>query len=412
MKKQRLEVIDNKHYTKHLIERENRVCAKTYNTIPIVLERSQGVYVWDIDGNQYIDCMSAYSAVSLGHGHPRIIKAIEDQINTLGVVSRVYYTKNLAPFLERACELTGLDMAIPKNGGVEAVEAGVKAARRWAYQVKKVPEDQAEIIVCNNNFHGRTTTVISFSTEKQYQKDFGPLTPGFKAIPFGDAQALANAITDNTAAFLVEPIQGESGINMPPDGYLAECAQICRDNNVLLLCDEIQTGLGRTGKFLASMHDDVIPDGVMLGKALGGGLLPVSMFLARREILELFDPGSDGSTFGGNELSSRVGLEVLNTLVDEKLVERSAKLGAYFLAELQKINSPKIKNVRGKGLFIGLEVDTSKADAHDMCEQMINHGVLTKDTHGTVLRLVPPLIISKDEIDIIVDTVKQVFKAK
>lgn len=390
-----------------IISREKKVCAQNYATIPIVLAKGKGVHVWDINGKEYIDCMSSYSAVSHGHAHPRIIHAIEDQIKILGVVSRAYHTTYLAPFLERACELTGMDMAMPKNTGVEAVETAIKAARRWGYQIKKIPENKAEIIVCENNFHGRTTTVISFSTDDEYKKDFGPLTKGFKTIPFGDAGALENAITQNTAAFLVEPIQGEAGINIPPEGYLAKCAEICKANNVLLFCDEIQTGLGRTGKFLACMHEDVKPDGLMLGKALGGGLLPVSLFLASREIMDLFQPGSDGSTFGGNELSSRVGLEALNILVDDNLIERSAELGEYFLGELQKIKSPLIKDLRGKGLFVGIEIDTTKADPHEVCLRLIDNGVLSKDTHHTVLRLVPPLIITKEELDKVVDVVKQ-----
>lgn len=390
-----------------IIERESNICAHNYATLPVVLAKAKGVHAWDVDGKQYIDCMSSYSAVSHGHAHPRIIEAITDQINTLGVVSRAYHTTYLAPFLERACELTGMDMALPKNAGVESVETAVKAARRWAYQIKKVPHNQAQIIVCNDNFHGRTTTVVSFSTDSEYQKDFGPFTPGFKAIPFGDAQALEDAITDNTAAFLVEPIQGEAGINIPPEGYLAQCAEICKRKNVLLICDEIQSGLGRTGKLLACMHDNVQPDGLILGKALGGGLLPVSLFLSKKEVLDLFQPGSDGSTFGGNELSARVGLEALNIIVEEKLTERSAELGNYFLDELRKISSPLIKELRGKGLFIGLEIDPNKANAHELCLQLIQNGVLSKDTHHTVLRLVPPLTITKNQIDEVVSAVRK-----
>lgn len=389
------------------INLENRVCAKTYGSIPLVLVKGQGIYVWDQNGKRYIDCMSAYSAVSHGHCHPRIVAAIQEQASKLGVVSRAYHTPSLGPFLDKACQLTGLDMAIPKNTGVEAVEMAVKAARRWGYQVKKIPKDQAEIIVCQDNFHGRTTTVISFSTDSVYQKDFGPFTPGFTAIPFDDADALEQAITPNTAAFLVEPMQGEAGINIPHDGYLKACRNICTKNNVLLLCDEIQVGLGRTGQFLASMHEHVNPDGLMLGKALGGGMLPVSLFLGTHEIMSLFKPGSDGSTFGGNELAARVGLESLLIIEEEKLVEKSAELGEYFLGELKKINSPLIKELRGKGLFIGLEIDNTKADAHEICLQLIDNGVLSKDTHETVLRLVPPLIITRDEIDEVVQVVDQ-----
>lgn len=388
-----------------IISRESKVCAHNYATIPLVLERAEGVYAWDIDGKRYIDCMSCYSAVSHGHSHPRIVKAVEEQVKKLCVVSRAYHTTYLAPFLERACELTGMDMAIPKNAGVEAVEAAVKAARRWGYEIKKIPENKAEIIVCENNFHGRTTTVVGFSTDADYKRDFGPFSPGFKAIPFGDPSALANAITENTAAFLVEPMQGEAGINIPPKGYLAQCAEICKDNDVLLICDEIQTGLGRTGKFLACMHDNVKPDGVILGKALGGGVLPVSLFLSTNEIIDLFQPGSDGSTFGGNELSSRVALEALNIIIEDNLTERSAELGEYFLNELKKLDSPLIKDLRGKGLFIGLEINTGKADPHEVCLALIKNGVLSKDTHHTVLRFVPPLTITKEQIDEIVSAV-------
>lgn len=387
------------------IELEHNVCAHTYGTLPVVLVKAQGVYAWDENDNQYIDCMSAYSAVSHGHCHPRIIATITEQIKTLGVVSRAYHTPHLGPFLARACELTSMDMAIPKNGGTEAVEVALKAARRWGYRVKNIPENQAEIIVCQNNFHGRTLSVISFSSEEEYKKDFGPLTPGFKIIPFGDSEALAKAITPNTAAFLVEPIQGEAGINIPPEGYLRQCREICTENNVLFIADEIQVGLGRTGKFLACDHEDVKPDGVILGKALGGGMLPVSLFLATREVMDLFKPGSDGSTFGGNDLSARVGQESLDIIIEDQLTEKSAELGEYFLAELKKIDSPLIKDVRGKGLFVGLEIDTSKADAHEVCLQLIDNGVLSKDTHETVLRLVPPLIITKEQLDTVIQAV-------
>lgn len=393
-----------------IINRENTVCAHTYGTLPVVLVKAKGVHVWDENGKQYIDCMSAYSAVSHGHCHPRIVKALTEQANTLGVVSRAYHTRYLAPFLERACELTGMDMAIPKNGGTEAVEVAIKAARRWGYQIKNIAENQAEIIVCQDNFHGRTLSVISFSTDAVYKKDFGPFTPGFNAIPFGDADALAKAITPNTAAFLVEPMQGEAGIHTPPKGYLKQCRDICTEHNVLLICDEIQVGLGRTGKFLASQHDEVQPDGLILGKALGGGMLPVSLFLGTHEVMDCFQPGSDGSTFGGNELSARVGLEALNVIVDEQLTERSAELGDYFLKELQQLSSPLIKDIRGRGLFVGLEIDIRHGNAHDICLQLINNGVLSKDTHDTVLRLVPPLIINKEQLDEVVQAVDKTLQ--
>lgn len=385
-----------------IIKNEAQHLASNYASLPIVLTKAKGVHAWDVNGKQYIDCMSAYSAVSHGHCHPRIVDTICKQIQHLAVVSRAYHTPSLGPFLKRACELTGMDKGIPMNSGTEAVEVAIKAARKWGYEIKGIPENKAEIIVCNENFHGRTITIISFSTEALYKKNFGPFTPGFKAIPFGDANALAQAINENTAAFLIEPMQGESGIHIPPKGYLAECAKICRENNVLFIADEIQVGLGRTGKILACEHDNVKPDGVILGKALGGGMLPISLFLARKEIMDLFVPGTHGSTFGGNELSAKVGLEALNIIVEENLAERAEQLGKYFLEQLLKINSPLIKEIRGIGLFIGLEFNQGKVSAHDFCLQLLQNGVLSKDTHGTVIRLAPPLIINKEEIDEIV----------
>lgn len=389
------------------IKNEAHHVASTYASLPVVLTKAKGVHAWDQNGKQYIDCMSAYSAVTHGHCHPRIIDTISKQIQQLAVVSRAYHTPTLGPFLKRACELTGMDKGIPMNSGTEAVEVALKAARRWGYEIKGIPENKAEIIVCNENFHGRTISVISFSTEASYKKNFGPFTPGFKAVPFGDSKALSEAITENTAAFLIEPMQGESGIHIPPKGYLADCAKICREHNVLFIADEIQVGLGRTGKILACEHDNVKPDGVILGKALGGGVLPISLFLARSEIMDLFVPGTHGSTFGGNELSAKVGLEALNIIVEDKLAERAEQLGQYFLEQLLKINSPLIKEVRGIGLFMGLEINSEKAEAHKICLQLLENGVLSKDTHGTVIRLAPPLIISKEEIDEVVTAIKK-----
>lgn len=395
-----------------IIALENQYSAGNYAPLPVVLTRGKGVYLWDEHGKQYLDMMSAYSAVSHGHCHPRISKVLCEQVQTLGVISRAYYSDKLGKFLKRVCELSGMDKAIPMNTGAEAVETALKAARKWAYTVKGVPADQAEIIVCEGNFHGRTSTIVGFSSEQQYRAGFGPFAPGYKHVRYGDAEALRRAITPNTAAFLVEPIQGEAGIIVPPAGYLKACEKICRENNVLLICDEVQTGLGRTGKFLAIQHEDVKPDGITLGKAVGGGFYPVSLFLASKEVMSVFKPGDHGSTFGGNPIAAAVGLESLNVLIEEKMVENSAVLGDYLISELKKIHSPLIKDVRGKGLFIGIEVDSTKCRARDICLRLIELGLLSKDTHETVIRLAPPLVITKEEVDKAVAILKQVFPAE
>ena len=334
--------------TNKFINLEKKYCAHNYDPFPIVVDHGEGVYLWDIEGNKYLDMMSAYSAVSHGHKHPRLLKALKTQASKLSIISRVYHNDCLPRFVQRACKLMQMDKALPMNTGVEAVETALKAARKWGHEVKGIPENLAEIIVCENNFHGRTISVVGFSSEAQYRKGFGPFPKGFIQIPFGDSDALKAAINKNTAAFLVEPIQGEGGIVVPRSGYLADCADICTQKNVLLLCDEIQTGLGRTGKMLASWHDGIHPDGVLLGKALGGGFLPVSMFLAKKEIMDVFAPGDHGSTFGGNPLAAAVGLEALNVIVEEYLVERAAESGAYLLNKLRQLTSPIIKSVRGK----------------------------------------------------------------
>lgn len=389
------------------IQREQAFTAHYYKQLPIVLVKGQGIHVWDDAGKQYIDCMSAYSALSHGHCHPTLVAALQAQVQQLTLTSRAFYSPALGKFLQRACEMTGYDAACPLNTGVEAVEVAIKAVRKWAYTVKKIPDNQAEIIVCANNFHGRTTTVISFSSEPQYYQHFGPLTPGFKIIPYGDTQALEKAINKNTAAFLVEPIQGEAGIIVPPAGYLAECATICAKNNVLLICDEIQTGLGRTGKFLACEHENIHPDGILLGKALGGGLLPVSLFLAKKEIIDVFEPGDHGSTFGGNELAAHIGLTALNIISEEKFAERSAKLGDRLIAQLRQIQSPVIKEIRGKGLFIGIEINPQLCSAREICLALMKNGLLSKETHETVIRLAPPLIISEEAIDQIAQIISE-----
>ena len=392
------------------LELENQYCAHNYHPLPVVLTRGEGVHVWDENGKQYLDMMSAYSAVSHGHANPRLVAALKKQAETLCIVSRAFYTDKLGPFLKLACELTGQDAALPMNTGAEAVETAVKAARRWGYESKGIPADQAEIIVCTGNFHGRTTTIISFSDEKEYQKNFGPLTPGFKVVEYGDAEALEAMITPNTAAFLVEPIQGEGGIVIPPDGYLKRCQQICRDNNVLLIADEIQTGLGRTGRLLACDHEDVKPDGLILGKALGGGIMPVSMFLARKDVMDIFVPGTHGSTFGGNPLAAAVGMEALNILVEEDLPARSAELGEYLVGRLRQIDSPLIDEIRGAGLFVGIEIDPGLGSAREVCERLMSRGLLSKETHETVVRLAPPLIVTREQLDWAVDQIREVLQ--
>ena len=381
------------------IEREARYCANNYAPLPVVLVRGEGVHVWDDAGRRYIDMLGGYSAVSHGHRHPRLCAALKRQVDRLDVVSRAFHTDRLGDFVARACELTGQEVGLPMNTGAEAVETALKAARKWAYKVKGVPNDAAEIIICEGNFHGRTIAITGFSTVDQYRDGFGPYAPGFVHVRFGDADALERAITPNTAAFLVEPIQGEGGVIVPPPGYLARCARICAEHNVLLICDEIQTGLGRTGKLLACEHDDVRPDAVTLGKALGGGLLPVSMFLARREVMDVFNPGDHGSTFGGNPISAAVGLEALNVLVEENLIERSAESGDYMLAALGAIDSPAVVELRGRGLFIGMEFHPDIIAASEVCERLLRHGVLTKETHRNTVRFAPPLTISKPDID-------------
>jgi ornithine--oxo-acid transaminase len=393
------------------IELEQRYGAANYDPLPVVLSRGLGAEVWDIYGKRYLDMMSAYSAISHGHSHPRLVEVLTQQAQRLSVCSRAFHSDRLGAFLKQACDLTQMECALPMNTGVEAVETAIKAVRKWAYTVKKVAENQAEIIVCRGNFHGRTTTVVGMSSKPQYQFGFGPFAPGFKTIEFGDAEALSAAITPNTAAFLVEPIQGERGIVVPPQGYLQAIAKICRENNVLLIFDEIQTGLGRTGKFLACEHENTKPDGLILGKALGGGLLPVSLFLSRREVMDVFTPGDHGSTFGGNPLAAAVALEALNILFDENLIQRAEELGDYLYQHLLKISSPLIKEIRGKGLFIGVELDSRYAKGRDIVLQLLEHGLLSYETHDTVIRLAPPLIISKEQLDEALTILKKVLLA-
>lgn len=390
---------------------EAQYCAHNYHPLPVVLTRGEGVFVWDEKGKKYLDMMSAYSAVSHGHANPRLVKLVQEQVARLTVCSRAFYSDRLGPFVARACELTGMDRGLPMNTGAEAVETAIKAARKWAYTVKGVAADKAEIISCNGNFHGRTLAAITMSDEPQYQYGFGPFPPGFSNVEYGNIDALAGAITANTAAFIVEPVQGEGGIIIPPDGYLNAAAELCRKHNVLFIADEIQTGLGRTGRFLACQHDNLEPDGLILGKALGGGILPVSMFLARSEVMDVFTPGDHGSTFGGNPLAAAVGLEALDILVEEDLARNSAEMGTYLLEELRKIDSPIIRDVRGRGLFIGLEIEPEHASARTFCEALMERGLLSKETHETVVRLAPPLTISKTEIDWAIRQIREVIAA-
>src|SRR6516165_8188148 len=374
----------------HPIEAERRFSAHNYDPLPVVLARGEGAHLWDTAGRRYVDMMSAYSAASHGHAHPRILAALEAQAHRLAVPSRAYYNDRLGPFLAETTRLTGLDAAVPMNTGAEAVETAIKAARRWGYRVKGIPHDRAEIIVANGNFHGRTTTVISFSSEPDYRDGFGPFTPGFRSVPFGDLAAMERAIGPNTAAVLVEPIQGEAGIIVPPRGFLAGLRRLCDEKGVLLILDEVQSGLGRTGAWFAHQHEGIRPDGLILGKALGGGVLPVSAFVGRRDIMDVFTPGSHGSTFGGNPLAAAVGLEALHVIADEHLVEKSRALGTHMLARLRALRSPAVTHVRGRGLWAGAEINPSFASAREVCERLLHMSVLSKDTHDTVVRLAPP----------------------
>ncbi|CAL60358.1 Ornithine aminotransferase (Ornithine--oxo-acid aminotransferase) [Herminiimonas arsenicoxydans] len=393
----------------HRITLEDRYCAHNYQPLPVVLSKGKGIWLWDENGKRYMDMMSAYSAVSFGHSHPDLVAALTHQAGRLAVTSRAFYTDQLGPFLQLLCEMTGMPQALPMNSGTEAVETALKAARKWGYKVKGIPDQQAEIIVCHGNFAGRTTTIVGFSSEAQYRDGFGPFDGGFVTIPFGDAAALEAAITPRTTAFLVEPIQGEGGIIVPPDGYLAQCREICTRHNVLLICDEVQTGLGRTGRLLACDHEGIKPDGLILGKALGGGLLPVSAFLARRDVMGVFTPGDHGSTFGGNPLAAAVGHAALSLLHDGELIAAARQRGQHLLDGLHAIRHPAIRSVRGKGLLIGLELDPAIILARSFCERLMENGLLSKETHYTVVRLAPPLVISAAEIDAALRIIEHVF---
>ncbi len=386
--------------TADYLQEVDQFSAHNYHPLPVVLAKGDGCWVWDVDGKKYLDMLAAYSALNQGHRHPKILAAVQAQLEKITLTSRAFHNEEMGPFLRELCTMTGFEQALLMNSGAEAVETAVKAARRWGYRTKKIPTDRAEIICCSDNFHGRTITIISFSTEASYRDGFGPFTPGFITIPYGDATALAKAITPHTAAFLVEPIQGEGGVLIPPTGFLQQAREICHDANVLFIADEIQTGLGRTGKLFACEHENVRPDMVIVGKALGGGVYPVSGILTSRAIMEsAFAPGNHGSTFGGNPLACAIGRAAIRVLHDEKLVERSAELGEYFLKALQKFTAPCIQNIRGRGLMIGVEIKKSFGLARPYCERLKEEGILAKETHDQVIRFAPPLTIDRDTID-------------
>lgn len=393
--------------SEQLIEQTETFSAHNYRPLPVVIEHAEGCWVTDVDGKRYLDFLSAYSAMNHGHRHPRILAALQRQLERVTLTSRAFYNDQLGPLSQKLAELSGLGRSLPMNTGAEAVETALKLVRKWGYAVKKVPRHQAEIIVCENNFHGRTISIISFSSEADYKDDFGPFTPGFRTIPYGDAQALEAAITPNTVAFLVEPIQGEGGIFLPPKGYLKEAREICDRHNVLLVTDEIQTGLGRTGKMFCYQHDEITPDVVILGKALGGGVYPISMVLAHDELMLLFAPGQHGSTFGGNPLACAVAQEALDILIEEQLPERAMELGEAFKARLQEIDSPHILEVRGKGLMIGIEIKEGHGGAKPFCKAMMHEGLLCKETHDRVLRFSPPLTVTQEELDIAFDRIQR-----
>ena len=390
-----------------LIEQTERVSARNYAPLPVVISRAEGVWAWDTEGRKYLDCLSAYSALSHGHRHPKILEALLEQTTRVTLTSRAFHNDRMGSFLAKLCDMCEMEMALPMNTGVEAVETAIKLVRKWGYRTKGVERDAAEIIVCRNNFHGRTTTIVGFSSEPQYREDFGPYSAGFQLIDFGDADQLANAMTSNTVAFLVEPIQAEAGIIMPPDGYLTAVRQICSENNVLLVMDEIQTGLGRTGELFGYLHEaHAKPDVLVVGKALGGGVYPVSAVLSSRDIMGLIRPGDHGSTFGGNPLGAAVAQAALEVIEDESLTERSRELGEHLLGQLRGLRSNRVREIRGRGLLVGIELEPEAGPARDYSVRLLELGVLSKDTHEQVIRLAPPLVIEKDELDWLVEQLR------
>jgi ornithine--oxo-acid transaminase len=392
--------------TNELIAKTEKYGANNYHPLPIVIYRAEGVWVEDPEGNKYMDMLSAYSAVNQGHRHPKIIQALKDQADKVTLTSRAFHNDQLGPWYEKVCQLTNKEMVLPMNTGAEAVETAVKTARRWSYDIKGVAENQAEIIACIGNFHGRTMTAVSLSSDDEYKRGFGPMLPGIKLIPYGDLEALKAAITPNTAAFLIEPIQGEAGIVIPPEGFMKSAFELCKENNILFIADEIQAGLARTGKMFACEWEGIEPDMYILGKALGGGVFPISCVVANKDILGVFNPGSHGSTFGGNPMACAVSIAALDVLINEKLAKKSLELGEYFLSKLKEIKNPLIKDVRGRGLFIGVELTTP---ARTYCEQLKDQGLLCKETHDTVIRFAPPLVISKEELDWALERINNVL---
>jgi ornithine--oxo-acid transaminase len=396
--------------TQYFIDLENRYGARNYLPLNVVISQGSGIWLWDVEGKKYMDCLSAYSAVNQGHCHPKIMQTLVEQAAKLTLTSRAFRTDQLGPFYEEICALTHSHMALPMNSGAEAVETMIKAVRKWGYSAKGVPRDKAEIIVCENNFHGRTITLVGFSSEESYRDGFGPFTRGFKIIPFGDAEALRKALTPNTVGFLVEPIQGEGGVVIPPAGYLKEARKICDRHDIVLMLDEIQTGLGRTGKLLAEEHEGIEADVTVIGKALSGGFYPVSAVLSNREVLGTFTPGDHGSTFGGNPIACAVARQALKVIEEEGMVENAAVMGDYFMGQLRKISSPWIREVRGKGLMIGVELVPEAGGARHYCERLMEKGLLCKETHEDVIRFAPPLVIQRDEIDWALERIESVFR--
>ncbi len=395
--------------TEELIRLAEAYGAHNYHPLPVVLARGEGIWVWDVEGKKYMDCLSSYSALNQGHCHPRLIEAVKRQVMRLTLTSRAFHNDQMGPFLKELAELTGMEMALLMNTGAEAVETAIKAARKWGYTKKGVEADRAEIVVFADNFHGRTTTIVGFSTEKQYKQGFGPFTPGFRIVPYGEFDAARKAITPNTVGVLIEPLQGESGVRVPPEGYLRTLRELCTAENVLLIADEIQTGLGRTGRMFCCDHEDVVPDMYVLGKALSGGFYPVSAVTASKEVLGVFQPGDHGSTFGGNPLACAIAREALRILVEERLTERAREMGAYFSEGLRKMNSPKVKEVRGKGLLIGVELAPEAGLARPFCEALMERGLLCKETHATVIRFAPPLVITREAIDWALGHIREVL---
>jgi len=395
--------------TQDFVRLEEKYGAHNYHPLDVVIEKGEGVWVYDVEGKKYLDCLSAYSAVNQGHVHPKILKALTDQAAKLTLTSRAFRNDQLPLFYKELAEATGYEMSLPMNSGAEAVETAIKLARKWAYQVKGVERHNAEIIVADGNFHGRTISIISFSTEKFYKDDFGPLTPGFISVEYGNAEAIADAITPNTAAVMLEPIQGEAGVIIPPKGYLTRVAEICKENNVLFIADEIQTGLGRTGRFFACQHEDIRPDVTIVGKALSGGFYPVSAVLADEDVMGLFQPGEHGSTFGGNPLGAAVARAAVKVLIEENLIEKADELGTYFMEQLAEIPSPHVKEVRGKGMLIGVELKEEAGGARRFCEALQDSGILAKETHDNIIRFAPPLVITKEIIDEALPKIREVL---